>query len=100
MDPDAPFRLGIVPGNAKVGALHHSQPIEPNLGEVSLGDNGPEWHTFRVWLDAGYSPRFTFPNGMNDSRRAFSVILSRYRNLLPETNVISRQESAPPVRTC
>ena len=84
MDPDAPFRLGIVPGNAKVGALHHSQPIEPRLGEVTLGDNGPEWRTFRVWLDAGYSPRFTFPNGINDSRRAFTIILSHYRNLLPE----------------
>jgi len=84
MDPDAPFRLGIVPGNAKVGALHHAQPIEPKLGEVTLGDNGPEWHTFRVWLDAGYSPRFTFPNGINDSRRAFTTILNRYRNLLPE----------------
>ncbi len=84
MDPDAPFRLGIVPGNAKVGALHHAQPIEPRLGEVTLGDNGPERHTFRVWLDAGYSPRFTFPNGINDSRRAFTTILNRYRDLLPE----------------
>jgi hypothetical protein len=83
MDPDAPFRLGVVPGNAKVGALHHAQPIQPDLGEVTLGDNGPEWHTFRVWLDAGYTPRFTFPNGMNDSRRAFTLILNRYRNLLP-----------------
>ncbi|MDQ6700772.1 MAG: DUF1592 domain-containing protein, partial [Acidobacteriota bacterium] len=84
MDPDAPFRLGIVPGNAKVGALHHAQPIEPRLGEVTLADNGPEWHTFRVWLDAGYSPRFTFPNGINDSRRAFTTILNRYPDLLPE----------------
>jgi transketolase C-terminal domain/subunit len=41
MDPDAPFRLGIVPGNAKVGALHHTQPIEPRLGEVTVRDNAP-----------------------------------------------------------
>lgn len=84
MDPEAPFRLGIVPGNAKVGALHHEQPIQPRLGEVTLGDNGPEWHTFRVWLDAGYSPRFTFPNGNADGRGSFNRILNKYRHLLPE----------------
>jgi hypothetical protein len=83
MDPDAPFRLGIVPGNAKVGALHHEQPLQPRLGEVTLGDNGPEWHTFRVWLDAGYSPRFTFPNGNADGRGSFNRILNKYRTLLP-----------------
>ncbi len=95
MDPDAPFRLGIVAGDAKVGALHHAQPIEPKLAEeVALADSGPEWHKFRVWLDAGYTPRFTFPNGMNDSRRAFTVILSRYRNLLPE----DQRNFAPGIR--
>jgi Protein of unknown function (DUF1592)/Protein of unknown function (DUF1588)/Protein of unknown function (DUF1587)/Protein of unknown function (DUF1595)/Protein of unknown function (DUF1585)/Planctomycete cytochrome C len=83
MDPDAPFRMGVVPGNAKVGALHHAQPVEPPLGEVTVADNVREWYRFHVWLDAGYTPRFTFPNGMNDSRRAFTIILNRYRNLLP-----------------
>ncbi|MBM3739312.1 MAG: DUF1592 domain-containing protein [Acidobacteria bacterium] len=84
MDPDAPFRLGLVVGNAKVGALHHSQPIEPKLGEVQLGDNGPEVHKFRVRIDRGYTPRFTFPNGINESRLSFNKILNRYRHLLPE----------------
>ncbi|MBI3209751.1 MAG: DUF1592 domain-containing protein [Candidatus Solibacter usitatus] len=83
MDPDAPFRLGVVPGNARIGALHHSQPMEPQLGEVTLDDNGPESHTFRIWLDAGFMPRFTFPNGMIDGRRAFTQILNRYPQLLP-----------------
>lgn len=76
MDQDAPFRVGVVPGNIKVSLLHHAQPIEPRLGEVTLGDNGPEWHTLKVWMDAGYTPRFTFPNGlaMNDSRDAAQQI--------------------------
>jgi cytochrome c5 len=81
IDPDAPFRLGVVPGNAKAGALTHTQPLEPRLGEVTLGDNGPERHKFRVWLDAGYSPRFTFPNGMIDVRRAFTTLARSYKNL-------------------
>lgn len=83
-DPEDPFRLGIVPGNDKAGPLHHPQPIEPLLAETVLKDGAPQWYTFRVWLDAGYTPRFTFPNGMIDSRRAFTQIIARYRQLLPE----------------
>ncbi len=83
-DPAEPFRLGIVPGNDKAGPLHHPQPIEPLLAETVVQDGDPQWYTFRVWLDAGYTPRFTFPNGMLDSRRAFTQIIARHRNLLPE----------------
>jgi mono/diheme cytochrome c family protein len=92
MDRDAPFRLGIVPGNAKAGPLHHPQPIEPQLGEVTLRENGPEWYTFRIWLDAGYTPRFTFPNGMIDSRKVFMQIIARHRDLLPP----EQQKTAEP----
>lgn len=84
LDPEEPFRLGIVPGNEKAGPLHHPQPIEPLLEETVLGDNGPEWKTFRVWLDAGYTPRFVFPNGMINGRRAFTQIIARHKDLLPE----------------
>jgi hypothetical protein len=89
MDPAEPFRLGIVPGHEKEGWLHYPQPIEPRLAETTLGENGPEWHTFKVWLDAGYTPRFTFPNGMLN----LAVILnqSARRNLLPEISEKGRQ---------
>jgi hypothetical protein len=71
LEPGEPFRLGIVPGDQTAGTLHHPQPIEPLLAETILGEDGPEWHTFKVWLDAGFTPRFTFPNGMTteDIRR-------------------------------
>jgi hypothetical protein len=81
---EQPFRLGIVPGNAKTGPLHHPQPIEPQLAEVTVNDGEPEWHTMTVWLDAGFTPRFIFPNGMANSRRAFGQILAKHRDLLPE----------------
>lgn len=84
MDPEEPYRMGIVPGNEKAGPLQNPQPIEPQLAEVTLGDNGPEWHTMRVWLDAGYTPRFTFPNGMIDGRRGFTQIIAKYRNTMSE----------------
>ncbi len=63
LEPGEPFRLAIVPGDHKAGHLHEPQLIEPVLAETTLGDNGPESHTFKVWLDAGYTPRFIWPNG-------------------------------------
>jgi hypothetical protein len=82
-DPAAPFRLGVVPGNARLGPLHHEQPLEPSLGEVTLPDDRIEWQTFRVWLDRGFSPRFTFPNGPIGARQNWSRILRQYNRDFP-----------------
>jgi hypothetical protein len=82
-DPDAPFRLGVVAGNARVGALHLEQPIQPQLGEATVPDDAPEWLTFRVWLDRGFTPRFTFPNGPLASRNTYLRILRQYAQDFP-----------------
>ncbi|MBL9200467.1 MAG: DUF1592 domain-containing protein, partial [Opitutaceae bacterium] len=82
-DPAAPFRLGVVPGNARIGPLHHEQPLEPSLGEVTLPDEKIEWQTFRVWLDRGFSPRFTFPNGPIGARQNWNRILRQYNKDFP-----------------
>src|SRR5205823_365850 len=79
-----PFRLGVVPGNIQIGPLYHSQPTQPLLAEATVPDDRPEWITFKVWLDAGFTPRFTFPNGMVDCRRTFGQILNKYRRTFPE----------------
>jgi hypothetical protein len=83
-DLSMPLRLGVVAGNIKAGPLHLPQPIEPQLGEAILKDDEPEWHTFRVWLDRGFSPRFTFPNGMLSVRNAYSRLMRTYNKLFPE----------------
>lgn len=83
-DPEAPFRFGVVAGNARAGYLQHEQPIQPVLAETVLEDGGPYWLTFNVRLDAGYQPRFIFPNGMNDVRRVFSQFARRFPQFLPE----------------
>ncbi len=82
-DPDAPFRLGVVPGNARIGPMHHEQPLEPSLGEVTLPDEKIEWQTFRVWLDRGFAPRFTFPNGPLAVRNNWGRILRQYNQDFP-----------------
>lgn len=83
-DTAQPFRLGVVPGDAKAGPLHHPQPIEPQLAEVTLKDGEAEWHTLKVPLLAGQTPRFIFPNGMANSRRAFGTLARKYQDQWPE----------------
>lgn len=83
-DPAMPFRLGVVAGHAAAGPLHLPQPIEPQLGEAIVRDDEPEWHSFRVWLDRGFTPRFTFPNGMLSVRNTYGRLLRQYPHLFPE----------------
>lgn len=90
MELDEPFRMGIRPGNHKVGELHLKQPIQPLLAEAVVPDLGvdesPRWITFRVPLDAGMTPRLTFENGHSESRGAYSRVMrvKEYREALPE----------------
>jgi hypothetical protein len=81
-DPDDPLRLNIVAGNARVGPMYKPQPIEPVLAEFDLADE-PRWYTARVWLDAGFAPRFTFPNGMMDAREMWGKMSRKYRDHFP-----------------
>src|SRR5262249_45656319 len=74
----------VVAGNSAAGALHLPQPIEPQLGETLLADDQPTWYEFRVWLDKGYAPRFTFPNGMISVRNTYARLFRTYSKLFPE----------------
>lgn len=82
-DTEQPFRLGIVPGDVKAGPLHHTQPLEPQLAEVTVKDCDPEWYAMTVWLDAGKTPRFIFPNGMSGCRQTFARLSRQYRSMWP-----------------
>src|SRR5262249_11086872 len=75
--------MGLVAGNIKAGPLHRSQPIEPQLGEVVVRDEEPEWYTFRVWVDKGWTPRFTFPTGMLNVRNSEGRLVQEYKHLFP-----------------
>ncbi len=82
-DPSEPLRLGIVGGNRLAGRLHLPQPMEPLLAEIELADE-EKWYTVRVWLDAGYTPRFTFRNGLMDVRNLWSQLLRKYPDQFPK----------------
>lgn len=82
-DPLEPLRLGIRPGDWTVGPLHKPQPMEPLLAEIELADE-PKWYAVKVWLDAGYTPRFTFINGLMDARNMWGKLVKRYKDQFPK----------------
>ena len=82
-DRNEPLRLGIRPGDHTVGKLHLPQPIEPLLAEIELADK-KKWYTVKIWLDQGYTPRFTFRNGLMDARGLWTKLIKKYRDKFPK----------------
>jgi hypothetical protein len=78
IDLSEPFILGVVPGDVTKGHIHYPQAIEPLLANSVVPDNVPTRLKFRVWLEAGQTPRFIFPNGPYESRASVITINKRY----------------------
>ena len=78
IDLSEPFILGVVPGDVTKGHIHYPQAIEPLLASGVVPDNTPTRLKFRVWLEAGQTPRFIFPNGPYESRASVLTINRRY----------------------
>ncbi|MCA9194095.1 MAG: DUF1592 domain-containing protein [Planctomycetales bacterium] len=83
IDSSEPLRLGIRPGDVTAGQLHKPQPVEPLLAETDIADE-LGWYTLRVWLDAGYTPRFTYQNGTIEMRNLYARIIRKYPDLFPK----------------
>jgi hypothetical protein len=79
IDFSEPFILGVVPGDATKGHIHYPQRIQPRLAQKVVPDKDFEWVKFRVWLEAGQTPRFIFPNGPFESRRSVIELNRRYK---------------------
>ncbi len=90
-DAREPFRLGLVPGDAKAGALYQPQPLQPMLAELVLADGEPVWRTVRVWLDAGQTPRFVFPNGSKSARNSWAKIIEYHKDKWPKDDAKSER---------
>ncbi len=80
IDFSEPFILGVVPGDVTKGHIHYPQPIEPLLASTTVPDDKPTALKFRVWLEAGQTPRFIFPNGPYESRASVIQVNQRYKH--------------------
>ncbi|QDU39507.1 hypothetical protein Mal4_38520 [Maioricimonas rarisocia] len=85
IDTSEPFRMGIRPGDTRIGDMVHTQPIEPKFAEAVITDNELRWYTFEIPLDRGFAPRFTFENGQHDVRGSYGRIFRFHRDTLPES---------------
>jgi len=83
IDLDEPFRMGIRPGNTVIGDMVHTQPIQPLLVEATIKDDELTQYSFKVPLDKGFAPRFTFENGMHDVRGSYGRVLRNQKDTLP-----------------
>ena len=83
-NPDQLLELAIVPGNNQVGELGIPQRIEPTLASFTLPDDQEGWYEATVWLDAGWTPRFIFPNGTINLRSAFRPLFEAIAPQLDE----------------
>jgi hypothetical protein len=84
IDLSEPFIIGVVPGDITKGHIHYPQPIEPLLASTTVPDDRLTPLKFRVWLEAGQTPRFIFPNGPYESRAAVVTINQRYKSEFKE----------------
>ena len=80
IDFSEPFMLGIVPGDVTKGHIHYPQAIEPLLASALVPDESPARLLFRVWLEAGQTPRFLFPNGPYESRASVLKVNKEYKD--------------------
>lgn len=89
IDFSEPFQIAIVPGDVTKGHIHYPQAIEPILARGIVPDAEPEWLSFQVWLEAGQTPRFIFPNGPYESRASVISTNERYKDEFkdPKTGV-------------
>jgi len=84
IDFSEPFLLGIVPGDVTKGHIHYPQSIEPLLASALVPDESPARLPFRVWLEAGQTPRFIFPNGPYESRASVLKVNKEYKDEFEE----------------
>jgi hypothetical protein len=82
IDLSEPFRMGVRPGNTAIDMVH-TQPIQPLLAELPIQDNELAWYTFKVPIDKGFAPRFTFENGMHDVRGTYARVFRNHKDTLP-----------------
>lgn len=79
IDFSEPFQIAVVPGDVTKGHIHYPQSVEPILATSVVPDDSPEWLKFSVWLEAGQTPRFIFPNGPYESRASVIETNKRYK---------------------
>lgn len=74
---DEPLRMAVVAGAARYGELGLRTTSDREIAAFELSGE-PQWYEARVWLDRGYQPRLTFPNGPIGVKPLRRALVTRY----------------------
>ena len=77
-----PLRMAVIAGAARYGELGLRSSSDREIAAFDLTEE-PQWFEARVWLDAGYQPRLTFPNGPNGVKPLRRTLVTRYSDTFP-----------------
>jgi hypothetical protein len=83
VEKSEPLRCTVVAGSSKYGELEKRTTSDRELATFDMPDDAPRWFEARIWLDKGYQPRFTFPNGPNGVKPLRRAIVRDYYRQFP-----------------
>lgn len=73
-----PLRVDVIAGSRAYGELEFRTSSDRKVAGFVIADNKPDWYEARIWLDKGYQPRLTFPNGPNRVKPMRKTLVHRY----------------------
>lgn len=75
---DEPLRTALFASSAAYGDLIRRTASDWRIAEFELPDNAPAWFEKTAWLDKGFLPRLTFPNGPTTTKGLRSSLVRKY----------------------
>jgi len=73
-----PLRVDVIAGSRQYGELEFRTSSDRRVADFVIADEAPEWYEASIWLDAGYQPRLTFPNGPNRVKPIRKTLVRNY----------------------
>jgi hypothetical protein len=73
-----PLRVDVIAGAREYGELEFRTSSDRKVAGFIIADEQPEWYEAQVWLDKGYQPRLTFPNGPNRVKPIRKTLVHNY----------------------
>ncbi len=73
-----PLRVDVIAGSRQYGELEFRTSSDRKVAGFVIADETPEWYEARIWLDKGYQPRLTFPNGPNRVKPIRKILVRNY----------------------
>lgn len=73
-----PLRAALFASSRAFGELSKRTTSDRQLATFDLPDDAPQWFETTAWLDKGYQPRLTFPNGPTTTKGIRSALVHKY----------------------